>query len=107
MHLRLFTTATLLLFVAAPLLTAGENDGATRSPTIDFARDVQPIFAARCERCHGAKKAEGGLRLDRRADVLAGGDRGPAFVAGKSAESRLIRFVAGLDPDFTMPPGGK
>ena len=37
---------------------------------------------------------------------MAGGDSGPAIVPGKSAESRLIRYVAGLDEDNTMPPEG-
>ena len=35
-----------------------------------------------------------------------GGDSGPAFVSGKSAESRIIKYVAGVDPDVLMPPEG-
>ena len=35
---------------------------------------------------------------------LAGGDSGPAVVPGKCGESRLIRYVAGLDEDYQMPP---
>ena len=37
---------------------------------------------------------------------MAGGDDGPVVVPGKSAESRLIRYVAGLDEDNAMPPEG-
>lgn len=72
----------------------------------DFVKDVEPILKARCQRCHGAKKAEGGLRLDLKARALAGGDRGPAIVPGQSDKSRLVRLVAGLDPDNVMPPSG-
>ena len=31
---------------------------------IDFARDLQPIFRARCVGCHGAAAQLSGLRLD-------------------------------------------
>ncbi|HVJ80953.1 MAG TPA: PSD1 and planctomycete cytochrome C domain-containing protein, partial [Planctomycetia bacterium] len=77
-----------------------------KSGTVDFKNDVKPILA-RCEKCHGAAKQQGGLRLDLRDAALAGGDRGVAIVVGKSADSALIRAVAGLDPDLEMPPAGK
>jgi mono/diheme cytochrome c family protein len=72
---------------------------------INFARDIQPIFAARCYDCHGPEAHEGGLRLSRGQDALAGGDNGPVFAAGKSAESKLIKLVAGLGENGKrMPP---
>ncbi len=74
---------------------------------IDFAKDVQPIFASACYKCHGDKKQESGFRLDRKADALKGGDLGKAIVPGKSAESPLIRYVAGLDKEIKMPPKGE
>ena len=40
--------------------------------------------------------------------MIAGGNSGPAMVPGpKAADSRLLKAVAGLDPDLTMPPDGK
>ncbi len=74
--------------------------------SIDFERDVKPIFAKTCVRCHGAKKLQGGLALDTKVAAFTGGDDGPAIVPGKSAESRLYRYVAGLDEDTVMPPDG-
>lgn len=75
---------------------------------VDFSKDVEPIFAAHCLPCHGAEKSRGGLRLDRRAAALAGGDGyAPDIVPGDSAASPLIRFVAGLEPDMLMPPRGE
>src|SRR4051794_4150832 len=71
---------------------------------VDFERDVRPLFAGRCVRCHGPARSEGGLRLDRRGPAREGGNRGPAWEAGKSAASRLIQYVAGLDKDLVMPP---
>ena len=74
---------------------------------IDFVKDVQPIFEAKCLSCHGAKKQESAFRLDHKASALKGGDLGRAIVPGKSGESPLIRYVAGLDPDLKMPPEGE
>ncbi|HZT31753.1 MAG TPA: PSD1 and planctomycete cytochrome C domain-containing protein [Bryobacteraceae bacterium] len=73
----------------------------------DFTRDVQPILAARCFPCHGSQTRMHHLRLDRRADALAGGESGkPAIVPGKSAESLLIQYVSGQNPKVVMPPVG-
>ena len=75
--------------------------------TVDFARDIQPLLAKRCYECHGASKQKNGLRLDRKAEAFKGGESGPAFVPGKSRESRLIHNVAGLNPDTVMPQKGE
>ena len=45
--------------------------------------------------------------MHRKEAALAGGDNGKAFEPGKSAESRLIRYVSGLDSDTVMPPDGE
>src|SRR5258708_37888494 len=67
-------------------------------PAVDFARDIQPIFAARCYDCHGEKKQKSGFRLDDKAVALRGGDSGkPAIVPGKSAESSLIHRITSTD----------
>ncbi|MEO6808026.1 MAG: PSD1 and planctomycete cytochrome C domain-containing protein [Isosphaeraceae bacterium] len=80
----------------------------TAARTVDFEADVQPIFQASCVGCHGQDKQKGGLRLDVKALALKGGDNfAPAIVPGKSADSPLIQFVAGLEPTLTMPPKGK
>jgi hypothetical protein len=77
----------------------------TTAADVDFARDVRPIFA-RCVGCHGPEKQKGGLRLDRKADALRGGDSGTVIVPGKAAESLLIRKVSSKDADERMPPTG-
>jgi hypothetical protein len=76
------------------------------SRTVDFVRDVQPILEASCTRCHARGKAKGGLSMETRDALLAGGDTGAAVVDRKSAESYLIELVAGLDPDEVMPKKG-
>ncbi len=76
------------------------------SKQIDFVKDIQPIFKEHCYSCHGEVKQKGGLRWDVKQLALKGGDRGAEFTPGKSAESRLIQAVAGVDPEFTMPEKG-
>ncbi len=49
-------------------------------------------------------KSESGLRLDRREDLLRGGDRGPALTPQSPLQSLLIRTIDGSDPDLEMPP---
>ncbi|HVK10933.1 MAG TPA: DUF1549 domain-containing protein, partial [Gemmataceae bacterium] len=69
-----------------------------------FEKEVRPVLADRCVRCHGPDKASGGLRLDSRAGVLTGGDSGPAAVAGKPADSLLVRAVRRHKDVSAMPP---
>ncbi len=76
------------------------------SKQIDFVKDIQPIFKEHCYSCHGEQRQKGGLRWDVKQVALKGGDRGVEFVPGKSAESRMIQAVSGLDPDFVMPEKG-
>ena len=76
------------------------------SRTIDFGKDIKPIFEASCVKCHGRGKDKGGFQLDTLETFLKGGDSGPVAVAGKSAESYLIELVSGLDADNVMPVKG-
>jgi mono/diheme cytochrome c family protein len=77
------------------------------SRPVDFTKDLEPLFAERCYDCHGEKKQESGLRADSRADLLKGGDNGPAFVVGKSAESILVQVLADTHEDISAMPKKK
>jgi len=78
----------------------------TRS--VDFETEVRPIFEASCLECHGPNRQRSDFRIDVKKIVLAGGGSGePSVVPGKSAESPLIRYVAGLEEDMLMPPDGR
>ncbi len=72
-----------------------------------FAREVRPILAGHCFKCHGpddqARKAK--LRLDRREDALRAGRSGhKAIVPGKPEASELVARISGDDHDTLMPP---
>ncbi|MEP7339856.1 MAG: PSD1 and planctomycete cytochrome C domain-containing protein [Acidobacteriota bacterium] len=90
-----FTTLTCVLLNWQPNAVA-------RQQKVDFVRDIQPIFAASCAGCHGAKKQAAGLRLDSKKVAL-----GKVIKPGQAAESELYRRVAGIGDQARMPMGGK
>jgi len=102
-------------YAPAPLRSLlGEQRAATHLVSADpmqrrlFVDVVQPILQQRCSPCHGPEKQKGELRVDTLATLLAGGKTGPALVAGKAAESLMIkRLLLPLSHDDHMPPEGK
>ena len=71
-----------------------------------FEKQVRPVLAERCYKCHGPEKQEGGMRVDSRAALVAGGDTGPAIVPGKPNEGYLLDAIRYGDL-YQMPPDGK
>ncbi len=106
---KVLAAASLFFVLISASATQGQPEAETPAPSVvDFTRDVEPILAARCHRCHGPKQQKSGLRLDRERDALAGGDSGPALVPGKGATSLLILYVTGRnEDDIVMPPQGE
>lgn len=70
-----------------------------------FEREVRPVLAQRCLKCHGAQQQKGDLRLDSRDGMLAGGESGPALEPGKPNESRIVAAIR--REALEMPPDGK
>ncbi len=97
---------TLPVVLAGILLSVPTDSRANDPPVkpVDFVRDVKPILAKHCLSCHGPDKQKSGLRLDRRADAIAGGDSGKVIVPGKPADSHLIKLITSDDADVRMPP---
>jgi hypothetical protein len=79
---------------------------ASAAEPIDFAHQIVPILRTHCGRCHTGDAKKGGLSLNTRADLLAGGESGPAVVVGKSTTSELIARITTADADLRMPPEG-
>jgi hypothetical protein len=67
---------------------------------------VRAILAARCYKCHGAVRREGGLRVDTVAAMLHGGDSGSAITPGNPDESPLIAAVRHAEWVTAMPKDG-
>lgn len=91
---------------SAALLLATALRLSAASARVDFSRDIQPLMADTCFRCHGfdenARKAK--LRLDIRAEALNPAKSGAVpIVPGKPDESEIIRRIFATDDD-RMPP---
>ena len=75
-------------------------------PAVDFAREVRPILADFCFRCHGtdAKQRQADLRLDVRGEATrAAKSKRTPIVPGKPEASELVRRIL-ADDDDVMPP---
>lgn len=106
------------MFVASSLILGAAID-ATHAQDVTnaegvkyFETKIRPVLADKCYGCHSekAEKVKGGLLLDTRAGVRAGGENGPAVVPGDLEKSLLIQAIRYTDPDKAMPPerkGGK
>ena len=88
------------LSIAAGIARAAEQ--------VDFEKDVAPLLAEHCIKCHGEDKQKGKLRLDVKADALKGGKSGtPLLVAGDVGKSEIVkRITLPKDNDELMPPEG-
>jgi mono/diheme cytochrome c family protein len=73
---------------------------------VDFNRDIRPILANNCFRCHGpdVKERKADLRLDTEDGAFADLGGHAAVVRGKPADSELIARVTATDPAQLMPP---
>jgi WD40 repeat protein len=73
--------------------------------TVDFEKEILPILRKKCLACHNGTEAESDLVLETPMTILKGGGEGPSVVAGKSAESLLLKVAShALEP--IMPPKG-
>ena len=75
----------------------------TPAGSVDFTREILPVFRSRCFKCHGPKKQEGQLRLDVRAMAMLGGVQGKAILPGRGKESFLIQLLQTADDEERMP----
>jgi Protein of unknown function (DUF1553)/Protein of unknown function (DUF1549)/Planctomycete cytochrome C len=74
---------------------------------VDFVKEVQPVLEQRCLECHNPDKVKGELLMDTLANIVKGGESGASIVAGKSAESELVkRIILPKAHDDIMPPKG-
>jgi mono/diheme cytochrome c family protein len=73
---------------------------------IDFAKQIQPIFAANCAKCHGDDKASSKLKLNSADAIGAFEKKDKLLVAGKPDESELYkRITLPKDDKKRMPKG--
>ena len=108
---RSFPTAVLLATLTAAVHTVwGAPPVPSPGPaaTEFFEARVRPVLVAHCYTCHSADtKPAGGLRVDDRNGLLAGGNSGAAVIPGDPEASVLLQRVSHANPKRRMPKEGE
>mgnify|MGYP001823079574 FL=1 len=70
---------------------------------------IQPIFNNKCVSCHNPAKIKGGLLMDTKENLLAGGDSGSILDSSSQGQVSLFlqRLHLPLEDEDHMPPKGK
>lgn len=74
-------------------------------PAPDYAKNVAPSLAKYCAGCHNDEDRDGDFSLESYQSLQEGTSEGPAFLAGDSAGSRIVRLMTGASSP-RMPPKG-
>ncbi len=96
------------LIILTTLLLSTSARGDEASARL-FNEKVLPVLKAHCFECHSkdAEEVKGGLRLDTRAALRAGGNTGEIIQPGDPEGSLLIKVLRYDEDDRQMPPRGK
>jgi hypothetical protein len=90
--------------IIGSLASAADSGVNSVGRTIDFNRDIRPIFNQNCTACHGGVKAEGGISfVFREQAIRVGESKKPTIVPGKPDESELIVRITSPDEKLRMP----
>ncbi|HEY2253460.1 MAG TPA: c-type cytochrome domain-containing protein, partial [Planctomycetaceae bacterium] len=75
---------------------------------VEFNRQIRPLLADRCFRCHGpdARQRKGDLRLDTAEGATAKWDGAAAIIPRDPQASELLRRISADDETERMPPPG-
>lgn len=99
--------ASLLALALQAIAAESPTPAASPAAGVDFQRDIRPILADHCFKCHGPDEntRKGGLRLDVAEQAAAPAKSGKrAVVPGQVESSELVRRILTKDDDDRMPP---
>jgi hypothetical protein len=109
MYRRRFATVVVQCVIALAMARHACSEPAqpTRKELDFFETKIRPVLVEHCYECHSSKAdlLQGGLLLDTREGLRAGGDSGPAITPEAPAESLLLEALR--YESFEMPPDGK
>ncbi len=84
---------------ATPAAPVAATPAAAVATTVDFQKQIQPIFAEYCYKCHGLGKQSGGVRLDVRANLIKN------VTPGDPSKSNIYRAITrSMGASDHMPP---
>lgn len=97
-------------FVWLVLIVCGLHPGAAfgqqaENAQVDFEAQIAPILKDKCYSCHGPLLRSGGLRLDRRDEVLVGGYSQKPLVGGTLETNEIYQRISSNVPAYRMPKG--
>ena len=102
---------SLTTFLSRPTLVRAADAAPTADQLKFFEEKIRPILAESCVGCHGPDKQKGGLRMDTRAALIAGGKDEDKVIKvvepGNVEASMIIKAVEYKDEDLQMPPPKK
>ena len=101
-----FFQLSCVLGVLAPGFFVGALAKEPVAPSVDFNRDIRPVFSETCFKCHGpdANKRKAKLRLDTREGAFTEREGVSPVVPGDLAKSDAWRRINAADTDDLMPP---
>jgi hypothetical protein len=101
-----FLFAMAMVARSVPLM-ADEEQSLSPEAIQFFESKIRPVLVEHCYRCHSTdgQGVRGGLAVDHRDALLAGGESGPAIVPGKLDDSILWNAIN--HRDYRMPPKNK
>ena len=80
-----------------------QHPGAFSSPEL-FEGPVKSVLEHRCIHCHNNARGDGGLNLQNRELVFAGGSGGPFIVPGKPDQSKIWNVLLLPEKNHKMMP---
>ena len=99
MRIRTYIALTGAAAIAVGSLLIAPAPVAKAEGKVDFVKDVQPILAGTCVKCHGAdpkgKKPKGKYDMTTKEGFLKGGDTKNDVVPGKSGDSLVYKTLLG------------
>ncbi|MEL7500547.1 MAG: DUF1549 domain-containing protein [Planctomycetota bacterium] len=95
---------TTLLMLASFRVSVAQQEKLTQKQLDFFEKKIRPVLVDKCYSCHSkdSKSVKGGLILDSRDAIRAGGESGHAVVPGEIENSLLIEAIR--YDSFEMPP---
>jgi len=91
-----------LIPAAIILIFAAQLPSQQPAATVDYAKQVQPIFNT-CAACHIGPSASAGLHLDTAAGAMSGSNSGRVIIPGNSKGSLLVQRISDTNGN-QMPP---
>jgi hypothetical protein len=101
------STLALAAFAGHEFGDAAKLPAAAKKAGVTYDKDIKSLVEKSCLKCHSGEKPKGKYSMETKDNILKGGKEGKSVVAGDSAKSAFVHYVADLVKDMEMPPTDK